>query len=108
MTYTNGINSLQQLTGTLATSGSNGTNQAAVTNDVKPGDVSPSSVRTTSSVVRLDQASLSSASALVGQALSAPDVRSATVSALQDAIATGSYHVSSSAIADKLIASLLN
>jgi negative regulator of flagellin synthesis FlgM len=50
-----------------------------------------------------DQTNLSSAA----QALDGPDVRSAKVAALQQAIAAGSYSVSSSDVADKIIQSLL-
>jgi negative regulator of flagellin synthesis FlgM len=50
-----------------------------------------------------DQTNLSSAA----QALDGPDVRSAKVAALQQAIVTGSYNVSSSDVADKIIQSLL-
>jgi len=50
--------------------------------------------------------SLSSAAGLVSQALEGSDVRSEKVAALQQAIAGGSYNVSSSDVADKVIQSI--
>jgi negative regulator of flagellin synthesis FlgM len=54
-----------------------------------------------------DQARLSSTGGLVAQALGDSDVRMEKVAALQHAIASGSYSVSSSDVADKMIHSLL-
>jgi negative regulator of flagellin synthesis FlgM len=55
-----------------------------------------------------DQASLSHASTLLAQALTtSSDVRTEKVASLQQAIASGNYHVSSADVADKLINSLL-
>ncbi|MEO6802001.1 MAG: flagellar biosynthesis anti-sigma factor FlgM [Granulicella sp.] len=54
-----------------------------------------------------DQTSLSSASTLLAQALTTSDVRMDKVASLQQAINSGSYHVSSSDVADKLLNSLL-
>ena len=54
-------------------------------------------------VEHADQTNFSSAA----QALDGSDIRSAKVSALQQAIAAGSYSVSSSDVADKIIQSLL-
>ena len=101
MTYTNGISNLQHLTGTV------GAAATGISTETKRPSLSTGS-NGASTLSGLDQASLSSASALVGQALGGSDVRTATVSALQAAIASGSYHVSSSDVADKLITSLLN
>jgi len=56
----------------------------------------------------VDQASLSSAGGLMAQALESPDVRLDKVASLQQAIANGSYNVSSSDVADKMIESLLD
>jgi negative regulator of flagellin synthesis FlgM len=64
--------------------------------------VSPAS--TTS---QADQTSLSSASSLVAQALRAPDVRADKVAALQQAINSGTYSVPASAVAGKIVDSLL-
>jgi negative regulator of flagellin synthesis FlgM len=57
---------------------------------------------------QLDKADLSSASGLMAQAMEGSDTRSDKVAALQQAIAAGSYSVSSSDVADKLIQSLLD
>ncbi|WP_162538113.1 flagellar biosynthesis anti-sigma factor FlgM [Granulicella sp. WH15] len=58
-----------------------------------------------------DQATLSSASSFISQAVgsSSPDsdVRTEKIAALQQAIADGTYNVSASDVADKIIGSLL-
>ncbi len=54
-----------------------------------------------------DQASVSSTGGLVAQALNTSDVRSDKVAALQSAIASGSYQVSSADVASKIVDSLL-
>jgi negative regulator of flagellin synthesis FlgM len=54
-----------------------------------------------------DQTSLSSASTSLAQALTTSDVRTDKVASLQQAIASGSYHISSSDVADKMLQSLL-
>lgn len=59
------------------------------------------------SVSTSDQTSLSTASTLLAQALQTPDVRTEKVASLQAAISAGTYQVSSSDVADKLIDSLL-
>ncbi|WP_446742371.1 flagellar biosynthesis anti-sigma factor FlgM [Silvibacterium acidisoli] len=53
-----------------------------------------------------DQTSLSSASTLVSQAIGLPDVDMAKVAEVQNALASGTYQVSSSDVAAKLIDSL--
>src|ERR1700733_6667879 len=83
-------------------------------NSIAPTSAKParntSTNETTSSYVleRADQANLSSASGIVVQALESSDTRSAKVAALQQTITSGSYKVSSSAVADKMIDSLLD
>lgn len=62
---------------------------------------------TVSPVVKADQASLSIASGLITKALSLSDVRSGKVAELQKAIHSGTYHVSTSDVAGKLLKSLL-
>ena len=54
-----------------------------------------------------DQASLSTSALLMAQALSGSDVRTDRVAALQQSIAAGTYNVSSSDVADKVISALL-
>lgn len=54
-----------------------------------------------------DQTSLSSASTSLAHALTTSDVRTDKVASLQQAIDSGSYHVSSPEVADKLLNSLL-
>ena len=53
-----------------------------------------------------DQANLSHASTMLTQALSGSDVRMEKVASLQQAIASGNYHVSSADIADSMLKSL--
>ena len=55
------------------------------------------------SSARHDQADLSPVSVLLSQALSLPDVRADKVAKIQQALADGTYHVSSADLADKLI-----
>jgi negative regulator of flagellin synthesis FlgM len=97
MSYASGIGSLQQ-----------------TINSVTPSEAKPS-IRTSASdgqanekLVATDQTNLSSTSGLVAQALESSDTRSAKVTSLQQAIATGSYNVPSSGVADKIIQSLLD
>jgi negative regulator of flagellin synthesis FlgM len=52
-----------------------------------------------------DQAQLSTAGSLAATA--SPDVRTEKVAAIQTAIASGNYNVSASAIASKMVASML-
>jgi negative regulator of flagellin synthesis FlgM len=54
-----------------------------------------------------DETDLSSAAGLVYQSLGASDARTAKISSFQEAIATGSYTVSSSDVAEKITQSLL-
>ena len=102
MSFTSGINSLQQPINSIASS------------DVKPAtqlNASDSAFKanegSTASVAQVDQAYLSSTGGLVAQALEGTDVRSAKVASLQEAIVAGNYNVSSSYVADKIIESLL-
>jgi flagellar biosynthesis anti-sigma factor FlgM len=54
-----------------------------------------------------DEASLSSTGGLIAQALGTSDVRTAKVEAVRSAISDGSYNVPSSAVAGKIIDSML-
>ncbi len=58
-------------------------------------------------VAKADQTRLSTASALITKALSLSDVRQEKVAGLQKAINEGTYNVSSSDVAGKLLKSLL-
>jgi negative regulator of flagellin synthesis FlgM len=96
MSYANGIGSLQQALSVITPT------------ETKPALASgPKDETSTQAAGRADQANLSTASGLMAQALGSSDTRSAKVVALQQAIASGSYNVSSSDVADKMIQSLL-
>ena len=99
MSYTNGIGNLQQA---LSSTASTSTKPVAdvATIETNGGESTQASVQT-------DQAILSSASGIMAQALKGSDARSAKVSALQQAIASGTYNVLSSDVAEKLIDSLV-
>lgn len=99
MSYANGIGALQQALSSIAPTATPAATEAA-----------GSANRHSTSVEKTghaDQASLSSASGMIAHALQGSDVRSEKVAALQQAIASGSYKVSSSEVADKMIQSLL-
>jgi negative regulator of flagellin synthesis FlgM len=57
--------------------------------------------------VRADQATVSTIGTLVAKASEGSDVRYDKVAALQSAISSGSYNVSSSAVAGKIVDSLV-
>jgi negative regulator of flagellin synthesis FlgM len=96
MSYANGIGSLQQALSVITPT------------ETKPalasGAKNETSIQTAGSA---DQTDLSTVGGLIAQALGVSDTRSAKVVALQQAIASGSYNVSSSDVADKMIQSLL-
>lgn len=98
MSYASGIGSLQQAIGSISP------------NETKPVALgtNPEEQVSTSTSAQPDQANLSSAASIVSQALESSDTRTAKVAALQQAIAEGSYTVSSSDVADKIIQSLLD
>jgi negative regulator of flagellin synthesis FlgM len=101
MSYASGIGSLQQAINSITLSEAKPATSVSV-----PG--SGVNEQPIANVEHADLASLSSAGGLVAQALESPDIRSAKVASLQQAIATGSYNVSSSDVADKIIQSLLD
>ncbi|MEI9980114.1 MAG: flagellar biosynthesis anti-sigma factor FlgM [Edaphobacter sp.] len=98
MSYASGIGSLQQAMNSVSLTE---TKPAAPTS-------TPSGDGTVASVEHTDEANLSSTSGIVAQALGGSDVRTGKVAALQQAIAEGSYNVSSSDVAEKMIQSLLD
>jgi negative regulator of flagellin synthesis FlgM len=98
MSYSNGIGdwkSLNPIAPTPASETRQANNQAR-TAEAKP-----------TGRPEADETKLSSTGGLIAQALEGSDVRSAKVEALQKAIAQGSYSVSSSDVADKLMQTLL-
>jgi negative regulator of flagellin synthesis FlgM len=109
LSYTSGITNVQQGFDTIDVAASVNTNRAAkATQNAAVAVSGTSQAAGSSSASAVDQTSLSQASGLMAQALSgSDDVRTEKVAALQQSIAAGTYNVSSSAVADKLISSLL-
>jgi negative regulator of flagellin synthesis FlgM len=97
MSYASGVGNLQQAINPVTPSEAKPAVQASVINE-----------QPVAAVEHADQANLSSTGGLVAQALESPDVRTTKVASLQQAIAAGSYNVSSSDVADKIIQSLLD
>jgi negative regulator of flagellin synthesis FlgM len=93
MQQTNGISSLQSLLATQAVSETKTAVPAKAANDES------------SSSAKSDKTSLSAAAASV---TASSDVRADKVASLQQAIASGTYNVSSGEVADKIITSLLS
>lgn len=63
----------------------------------------PPATQSSDTLNKTDEAHLSTASHLVSQALALPDVRTEKIASIQSALASGSYQVSSSDLAAKLI-----
>jgi negative regulator of flagellin synthesis FlgM len=101
MSYSNGIGNLQYLLGTLAAPASTETKRPATTTGDGGVDASSTNARGADSTL------LSSAAGLVSAATQIPDVRTALVASLQATIAAGTYSVSSSDVAGKMIQSML-
>ncbi len=100
MAVLNGIDSnLTTLPGGVTGTGSAAA--AVLANTPKPAPAAAAKVSSE------DLASVSSTGGLVSQALNTSDVRTEKVAALQAAIANGSYNVSSSDVANKIVDSLL-
>lgn len=100
MSYTNGIGNLQQALSSIAP-----TQPAAQATEAAAALQQQNATR--AAAKQDDQTNLSSAGGVIAHALSGSDVRSDKVAALQQAIASGSYNVSSSDVAGKMIDSLL-
>jgi negative regulator of flagellin synthesis FlgM len=104
MSYSSGISNIQQQAiDSIATS-----EAKPVTPVTNPASSASTGEGQIANVEHADQAELSSTGGLVAQALEGSDVRSAKVASLQQAIASGSYNVPSSDVADKIIQSLLD
>jgi flagellar biosynthesis anti-sigma factor FlgM len=85
--------------------GSSGPAQTAET--VASSSVKSAATTTAISAAVNDQTNVSAAAGLVATALNTSDVRQDKVTALQTAIANGSYNVPASAVAGKIVDSLL-
>lgn len=101
MSINNTIGNLQQIVSSLATSDTKSTQQTQATQNATGSPISSATTAT-----KPDQANLSSAAGLIAQALDTSDVRTEKVAALQQAINSGTYNVSSSDVAGKMIDSL--
>jgi negative regulator of flagellin synthesis FlgM len=101
MSYANGIGSEQQVLSSITTPKAEPLSQVAAA-------TGPAAEASSATVEHADQASLSSSGGLVAQAMEGSDVRTDKVASLQQAIAAGTYSVSSSDVADKIIQSLLD
>jgi negative regulator of flagellin synthesis FlgM len=99
MSYSNDIGNLQQTLSSIAS-----TSTKPATDAASSAANSGSSAQTS---VQEDQANLSTTGGIMAEALKGSDARSARVSMLQQAIASGRYGVSSSDVAEKMIDSLL-
>jgi negative regulator of flagellin synthesis FlgM len=102
MSYANGVGNPQQPVTPITPSVT-----AAVSKTSASSEESRASAASNPNADSIDQATLSSSASLVSQALQGSDINSAKVSSLLQAIAAGSYNVSSSDVADKMIRSLL-
>lgn len=106
MGYTNAIGSPQQVFDATEAAASTSANRLAkaepsltlVSGAVQAGPGSAGAV---------DRANLSAAAGVMAQALSGSDVRTGIIAALQQSIAAGTYTVSSSAVADRMISAMM-
>jgi len=98
MSYSNGIGDWKQAVPAITSTPASQTQQSSRANTASPKPATGSTQ---------DETTLSSTGAIVAQALSGSDVRTAKVEALQKSIADGSYNVSSSDVAGKIMDSLL-
>jgi negative regulator of flagellin synthesis FlgM len=100
MSYSNGIGDWKQTIGSVSPASASETRTAI--DRTKTADTKPPS-RTNA-----DETKFSPIGESMAQALSGSDVRSSKVEALQKSIADGTYKVSSTDVADKIIQSLLD
>ena len=102
MSYTNGVGNTQQSISPVSTSAATPTRQATA-----PSGGPNESAVSGANVQHADQTTLSATAGLVANALEGSDTRSEKVASLQQTIAAGTYNVPSSAVAGKIIQSLL-
>ena len=102
MTGLDGINSLEKALGTLGVKENRATDAASAATTQPAGTATAQAVNQNT-----DQASVSSAGGLVAQLANSSDVRTERVAQLQAAIASGTYNVPASTVADKLVSHLL-
>lgn len=103
MSYTNGIGNSQN----PFTAETNAASGPAQTERTAPVSVANAATAGAPGSIALDHAKLSGFGGALAQALTQSDVRMDKVTALQQAIAAGTYNVSASDVADKIISSLL-
>lgn len=103
MSATDGINSLQKMLGSLDVGK---TTTSSPVRDVTGGRTKAFNSSPTAASGTGDAATLSAAGGLAVQAAGS-DVRMARVVQLQQAIASGSYNIPASAVADKMIEGML-
>jgi len=101
MTGMDGINSLQKMLGALQVNESTSVNGTAA---AKAG--SSGSAVATPAAAGMDHASFS-ASGMAAMSTDMSDVRTTKVAELRQAIASGTYNVPASAVADKMVESML-
>jgi negative regulator of flagellin synthesis FlgM len=102
MSYANGITNQQQTPSSINSLSTPATSQPTTS----AGSLDQSAA-SNPNAEPADLTSLSAAGGLVAQSLEGSDIRSGKVAALQQAIVGGTYNVSSSAVADKIMQSLL-
>ncbi len=105
MTGMDGINSLQKMLGALKTNDSTNVNATSAAGKTGSAAGLVSSIKVTGNTV--DSAKLSAAGGLAAQATDTSDVRLTKVAELKAAIAGGTYNVSASAVADKMVEGML-
>jgi negative regulator of flagellin synthesis FlgM len=107
VSYTNGIGSPQQFQQVPSAAEPAASSSANRTAKTEAGAASVSASATFGNAVPVDEAKVSTAAGMIAQAMSGSDVRTEKVAALQQAIDAGTYSVSSSDVADKVIGSML-
>ena len=104
MTGMDGINSMQKMLGALQVNESTSVSSTAAT---KAGSSTTVTISSTTSSGGVDQASFSAGSLAV-QSTDMSDVRTTKVAELRQAISSGTYNVSASAVADKMVEGMLS